>query len=298
MQKKILELENFLTEHYVGSISTSRNNTPDIAIIFFVYIDQKLYFKSRVMSHHSENIVDQPLSAFACYSHDSDYSKKYGIQAHGKIQRVLDEALMKHIVSLYSEKFPGSWAKLPSMRNLCSQDISSTFYEFDIHSFKIIDEWWDGNHTMLEYLNIVWMLYTSPPLHFSADLECVGCIIEHNRKILTLQNRDDKLEWGRWGSAAGRVEKWENHYEGMLREVFEETGLDISAANPTFFHTMYCEQAHHSVVYHLYHCKLEKLPHIEISHEHTALQWIKPEEALKLNLMEDEDTCIKMVFGL
>ena len=142
------------------------------------------------------------------------------------------------------------------------------------------------------------MLYTTPPSDFNPDLEVAGCIIEYDGKILMLQNRDDKLEWWYWGSAAGKLERWETHYDAMIREVQEETWINLKKENPKFFQTMYCEQSNHKLIYYLYHCILQKQPHIQVTEEHQDMQWIEPEKALKIDLMKDEGTCIAMVFWL
>jgi len=148
------EVEDFLNKHFVGSLSSSMNNIPDIAIIFFVYIDWRICFKSRTTSKHSLNIKSNNTVAFSCYSHSSNYSDKYGIQIHGQVSRIRDEIFMKDTVSLYEEKFPWSGKKLPEIKILCSDDINSTFYQLEIWSFKIVDEWPHGNNTMTEYLKV------------------------------------------------------------------------------------------------------------------------------------------------
>ncbi len=149
------EVQEFLKKQFTGSLATiSDNSEADIAIVFFVSDKNELYFKSRTTSTHSENIKIQNEVAFSCYSHDSNYSWKYWVQIHGKVERIYDTNLMTKVVFLYSQRFVGSGKKLPSIETLCQEDCWSTFYKLIINEFKIVDEGPDGNNTMGEYQQI------------------------------------------------------------------------------------------------------------------------------------------------
>ena len=54
-----------------------------------------------------------------------------------------------------------------------------------------------------------------------------------------------------------------------------------------------------SFIYYLYHLYMDKEPEIKISHsEHRAYIWSTPQDALKLNLVQDEDSVIKKMFNM
>jgi 8-oxo-dGTP diphosphatase len=50
------------------------------------------------------------------------------------------------------------------------------------------------------------------------------CFIKNGTQILLL-NRNKKPNMGSWNGVGGKIEPWETPYEGIVREVFEETGL-------------------------------------------------------------------------
>ncbi len=59
--------------------------------------------------------------------------------------------------------------------------------------------------------------------HNKIIMNASGAIIERDNKIL-LQRRSDN---GKWGLPGGIMEMGETYHEGAIREVKEETGLDI-----------------------------------------------------------------------
>ena len=53
-----------------------------------------------------------------------------------------------------------------------------------------------------------------------------GCVIEKDNKILMVQEGLDFC-YGEWNYPAGHVDEFENITESAIREVKEETGLDV-----------------------------------------------------------------------
>lgn len=53
-----------------------------------------------------------------------------------------------------------------------------------------------------------------------------GCVVEKDNKILMLQEGLDFC-YGQWNYPAGHVDEFENITEAAIREVKEETGLDV-----------------------------------------------------------------------
>jgi len=148
-----VELTKFLSHQNTGCLATTDGTDAFTAIIFFVYDDGRLFFKSHTTSNHSTHLCSNTKASFGVYLETSTYEAKYGAQLLGKATRVRDAKTMQLVVQLYSDRFSGSAAKLPSIQELCSENIASTFYQFTIEKFKIIDE--DKvhahKHTMLDY---------------------------------------------------------------------------------------------------------------------------------------------------
>lgn len=55
------------------------------------------------------------------------------------------------------------------------------------------------------------------------------CLIRKGRKILLL-NRNKKPTMGMWNGVGGKIEDNETPYEGVIRETFEETGIQLHSA--------------------------------------------------------------------
>lgn len=52
------------------------------------------------------------------------------------------------------------------------------------------------------------------------------CFIRKSDKILLL-NRNKKLNMGMWNGVGGKIEENEMLYEGIIREMFEEMGIEF-----------------------------------------------------------------------
>jgi len=150
-EDRSVELIDFLSKHDTGCLATSDGANPFAAVAFFVYEFGNLVFKSRTASGHSTHLRSNVNASFAVYNHGSTYDAKYGAQLLGTASRIREPRLMQRAVELYGERFAGSAAKLPSIEELCSDGIASTFYHFAIARFKIIDEDKTCNRTMLAY---------------------------------------------------------------------------------------------------------------------------------------------------
>ncbi|MDP3975831.1 MAG: hypothetical protein Q8P95_02845 [bacterium] len=51
-------------------------------------------------------------------------------------------------------------------------------------------------------------------------------------------------------------------------------------------------------IYHIYSAAVKDKPEVKISDEHQGYQWLTPQACLNLPLIEDEDACIRIVYGL
>lgn len=62
----------------------------------------------------------------------------------------------------------------------------------------------------------------------SSEIPCVGAVIFDDAGRLLLIKRGQEPALGRWSVPGGRVEPGESHEVAVIREVLEETGLDIA----------------------------------------------------------------------
>ncbi len=143
------------------------------------------------------------------------------------------------------------------------------------------------------------MIYLEKPESFNNRFEIISCFLEHDGKILLLLRQDHKPQGNTWGVPAGKVEDNESPLEALLREIDEETGYKSQETQPSLSKVVYVRYPEYDFTYYIYHLKLEQLHEVKIDNKsHKDFTWISPEEALKINLIQDEDACIKLHYGL
>ena len=154
------------------------------------------------------------------------------------------------------------------------------------------------NLTLQFSLNSI--IYQQKPEGFVPKFEVVGCFLEYDGKILLLHRQDHTSQGNTWGIPGGKLEKGETYIQAAIRETKEETGLDIS--DPTHCDMVHIEYPaykynYYMVKYVFKDVKPDFLASVRInSKEHKGFTWVTPKDALGMNLMLDEDPCIRMVY--
>src|SRR4051812_1913699 len=98
---RIEELVGFLQRTNIGCLATAgADGLACIAIIFFVYADGNVYYKSRTASAHSVNLSRAPHASMAIFDPNSTYKTKYGAQLKGRVTRIRDVDYMNKVVGL------------------------------------------------------------------------------------------------------------------------------------------------------------------------------------------------------
>ncbi|MFH0857068.1 MAG: NUDIX hydrolase [bacterium] len=140
------------------------------------------------------------------------------------------------------------------------------------------------------------MLYRNRPKNFNPEFEAVGCFCEYDGKILLLLRQDHKPEPNTWGLPGGKLAAGEDIYQGMRRELKEET--DLNGEEIKYISKAYSRFFKYDFIYHIFHLALAELPKIIIDEsEHKDFIWVTPDEALKIDLIENLDKCIEIVYG-
>lgn len=143
------------------------------------------------------------------------------------------------------------------------------------------------------------MIYERPPDNFKSKFDIVSCFIECEGEILLLHRQNHKPQGDTWGVPAGKVHTGETFPETMVRELSEETGITASAENLKYFGKVFVRYPEYDFMYHTFHLSLNKKPEVTIhADEHKDFAWVTPQKALAMNLMLDEDTCIKSFFKI
>lgn len=143
------------------------------------------------------------------------------------------------------------------------------------------------------------MIYETEPDDFNPKMEIVSCFVEHEGKILLLHRQDNKPQGNTWGVPAGKVDGGEDAVNAMLREVSEETGFLVPSDSAEYHGKVFVRYSDIDFVYHMFRTVVSDKPNVEINPvEHKTHTWLTPEEALELELIQDEDWCIKKVYGV
>ena len=143
------------------------------------------------------------------------------------------------------------------------------------------------------------MVFLIAPEQFNPRFEVVSCFLEYDGEILLLQRQDYKPEGGTWGVPAGKINEGETPNLAILREIFQEVGLNVSEEEMSYFQRVFVRYPNYDFIYHIYHLQLRNKPVVKINpEEHKAFKWVSPANALEINLILDLDACIKMFYKI
>lgn len=145
-------------------------------------------------------------------------------------------------------------------------------------------------------------VYLEKPEHFNPKAAVVGCCYLHYQdKILLLHRQDYKAEGNLWGIPGGKLNSGEELLNLVMREVFEETGFVLDKEKLHYIGKLYISVKNFDFEYHMvdYLETIKNPADVKINFkEHKGFTWVTPKDALKMDLITDEDTCFSIVFGL
>ena len=126
-------------------------------------------------------------------------------------------------------------------------------------------------------------------------IQVVGCIMHHGDSILLLHRSESETDPSLWGIPAGKVEQGESSDEAIVRELKEETGIELLKYDVEHIGQLDIEYEALIVEFIVFYKKFDDAPSIKLDpNEHTTHRWITPTEALRLdNLMLDVDKIIE-----
>jgi len=142
------------------------------------------------------------------------------------------------------------------------------------------------------------MLYLDKPNVFRPEFEAVGCFLDYDGEFVLLHRNNNKSQGNTWGIPSGKVNKNEDLLSAMVRELFEETNIQLDHCQINFFTKTFVKYSDLDFVYYIFYSKLKCKPKIEIEpNEHNDYRWVSPKDALKLPLVQDLDECIKLYYS-
>ena len=144
------------------------------------------------------------------------------------------------------------------------------------------------------------MIYKKRPAIFNPLFDVVSCFLEYNGEILLLLRPAHKNQGGKWGVPAGKVEKNETPKEALVRELREETSFVLKEEKKLlYFGKMFVKHPAYDFTYHIFHLPLLEKPNVILNpNEHSDFQWVTPQKSLKVEMVTDQDTCVKLFYKL
>lgn len=104
-------------------------------------------------------------------------------------------------------------------------------------------------------------IYSEKPTNFVPQVEVAAAYLQIDNKTLFLQKSGS--EKGCWGVPAGKIEKGENPIEAVVRELHEETGIDLPQdVEIRDAGKLYMVKPQVSYVYHMFAIKLPEAPSV------------------------------------
>jgi len=141
------------------------------------------------------------------------------------------------------------------------------------------------------------MIYLERPEQFNPRFEIVGCYFQHDGQFLLLRRHEHKSHGGKWGVVAGKIDPGEDMITAMAREALEETGHSLSPEDLAYFKSVFVNHGGYDLIYHMFATNFESKPAVTVNpDEHAEYRWVKPVEALEMNLIDDLDECIRMYY--
>lgn len=128
---------------------------------------------------------------------------------------------------------------------------------------------------------------TAPKKGFQADLYTSGCFLIYEGKTLLLKRTmTNKLHPETWSIPGGKKEQNESIREGLIREIFEETGISLEIDGPKEVAKLFIEENGVQFIFDMYFYELLEKPEVILSErEHSDWCWIEAEKAFSLSLI-------------
>lgn len=131
-----------------------------------------------------------------------------------------------------------------------------------------------------------YQVFNKPPEGFNVEKQAAGCYCEYEDKILLLKRHPEKYQGNTWGVPGGKFEEGEDARSAVIREVYEEVGLEIAGEDLTQIGTFYIRDDQIEYVFHTFRRSFSKKPLILLAlEEHLEARWLTIKEAFQLPLI-------------
>ncbi len=140
-------------------------------------------------------------------------------------------------------------------------------------------------------------VYQSKPRDFAPQVEVASCYFEVGDELLLLQRAIGQSEEGLWGIPAGRIELSESPQDGMIRELYEETGIGLTEDHTIeSLGELYICKPSIAYVFHMFRVDHHDKPEVCLSGEHQNYSWVSRGEILNMDLMAGAVQALQIYF--
>lgn len=130
-------------------------------------------------------------------------------------------------------------------------------------------------------------IHDTLPAGFVPQVEVAACYLEIDHQVLLLQLAEEKLEGGKWGVPAGKLENQETPEHAAERELFEETGISVKGLSCIRrLPALYIRKPEVDYIYHPFHVQIDHQPEVYLSNEHQNYIWATASDIDTLALMD------------
>ncbi len=127
------------------------------------------------------------------------------------------------------------------------------------------------------------------------------CLVERDGKLLMLERRDPEGAWDKkWELPGGKIEVGEEPAQTAVREILEETGLDVCNLSHVLTHNHTWDLPERIVHVHidLFRGQAESGEVVTESDKAYGHAWFTPQQALAMDLLEANFDMLSRVFGI
>ena len=128
-------------------------------------------------------------------------------------------------------------------------------------------------------------IYFDQPKVFCPKLTVSACRLEYNDKLLLLKRSVDKTEGNLWEFPTGKIKTDETPLEAIIRETYEETGIQLTPIQITLIDKLYIKKPYIDYTSYLFKAILAEMLPIIISTEHQEYKWITFEDTFNFPLV-------------
>ncbi len=140
------------------------------------------------------------------------------------------------------------------------------------------------------------MIFEEKPEVFEPWYHTVSVFLSNSKgEFLFLRRGQDKHEGGKFCTPGGKKEENETNVETVIREIKEETGIDLNKKDLKYFKKLYVKYPDHDFLFEMFEAKLDYDPQVRLKlDEHSEFVWATLDEAMNLPLVLDGTSCIRL----